>query len=80
MVPLLLPSISSRQPRQQSVIRKDKLLTDRRGVQKEKFLSRDLINETLLPSNFRICHLVRIRKSKEKMLRAHDILIIAEQR
>lgn len=50
------------------------------GFQKEKFLSKDLINESWLPNNFRICHLVRIRKSKEKMLRAHDILIIAKQR
>lgn len=71
-----LPSISSRQPRQQSVIRKDKLLTERGKVQKEKLLSNDLINELLLPNNFKICHLVRIRKSKEKTLRAYDILII----
>lgn len=70
-----LPSISSRLPRQQPVIIKDKLLTDRRRkkFQKEKPLSKGLMDEHLLPNNVRIYHLIRIRKSKKKMFSAHDI-------
>lgn len=57
------------------MIIKDKLLTDRRRkkFQKEKLLPKGLINEALLPNNFRIYHLIRIRKSKEKMFSSHDI-------